>query len=68
MTDMKEIKAMKDAELVSFVSEKREGIRSARFNAASKNVRAVRTARREVARALTELSTRTKAANKVDAK
>ena len=60
MTDMKEIKKMNDADLKKLVEDKREEIRAFRFNAAARDVRQVRTAKREIARALTELNTRTK--------
>ena len=60
MTDMKEIKKMKASDLKKFVEDKREEIRSFRFNAAARDVRQVRTAKREIARALTELNVRAK--------
>lgn len=63
MTDMKDIKKMNDKDLASFVAEKRESIREARFNHASRDVRAVRAAKKEVARALTELTNRSKEAD-----
>lgn len=59
MTKMNDIKKMKDAELSSFVTEKREVIRSFRFGTGGQNVNAARTARKDVARALTELKART---------
>lgn len=58
MTKMNEIKKMKDADLSKLVAEKREAIRSFRFNMGSRDVRAKRTARKEVARALTEMQAR----------
>ena len=58
MTNMKEIKKMNDKDLASFIEEKRESIRNFRFNAAARDVRAVRTAKKEIARGLTELTTR----------
>lgn len=60
MTEMKEIKKMNDKELADFVAEKREEVRSTRFGGASRNVRAIRMARRDIARAMTELTARTK--------
>lgn len=65
MTDMKEIKKMKDKDLAALVEEKRESVRSFRFGAGSRDVRAVRTAKKEIARVLGELTTRNK---QVDAK
>ena len=64
---MKEIKKMNDKDLASFVKEKREEIRAFRFNAAARDVRAVRTARKEIARGLTELTSRKKDADAQDA-
>lgn len=63
MTDMKDIKKMKEADLNKLVSDKREEIRNFRFNAAERNVRSVRDAKKNIARALTELNARTKEAN-----
>ena len=63
MTTMKEIQKMKDAELVSLIDEKRVEIQNFRFNASARDVRSVRTAKKEIARALTELTARTKASN-----
>jgi len=65
---MKEIKKMNDKDLASFIEEKREAVRNFRFNSASRDVRAVRTAKKEIARGLTELTTRSKAAIKADVK
>ena len=61
MTNMKEIKKMNDKDLAKFVEDKREEIRNFRFNAAARDVRSVRTARKEIARGLTELTARLKA-------
>lgn len=58
MTKMNDIKKMKDAELSSFVAEKRETIRSFRFGTGGQNVSAAQIARKDVARALTELKSR----------
>lgn len=61
MSNFKEIQKKSDAEIVSFVKEQRESLRSARFagaGAGTRNVKAVRTARKDVARSLTELNTR----------
>ncbi len=62
MTDFKK-KSVKDLE--KFVREKREELREFRFKSAgsrTRNVREGRNTRRDVARALTELSTRSKVA------
>lgn len=58
MTTMKDIAQMSDKDLVSFITEKRESVRTARFGAAARNVRAIRTTKREIARALTEITRR----------
>lgn len=58
MSKMNEIKKMKDADLATLVSEKREAVRSFRFNVSGRDARAKRTARKEIARALTELQLR----------
>ena len=68
MQTMKEITKMKDKDLVDLVEEKRESVRNTRFNASARDVRAVRTAKKEIARALTELTTRKKLESKTDAK
>lgn len=62
MKDMKEIQKMNDTDLVAFVEEKRAEVQKSRFNAAERNVKAVRAAKTEIARALTELAARSKAA------
>jgi len=59
---MKEIRKMNDKDLNEFVAKKREEIRNDRFNASNRNVRAVREARRDIARAMTELNDRSKKA------
>lgn len=65
---MKDIKKMNDKDLAAFVEEKREEVRSSRFGAVNRNVKAVHTAKVEIARALTELTARTKEANNVATK
>ena len=58
---MKEIKAKNDNELVAFLSEKREELRVSRFGTAgskTRDVRASRKTRRNIARALTEMKLR----------
>jgi len=64
MTKMKEIEKKSDAELNTFVSEKREAVRQARFGTGSRDVKATRTAKKEIARALTLLNRRSKEAVK----
>ncbi len=58
MTKMTDIKKMKDADLAKLVSEKREVVRSFRFGQGGANVGELREARKDVARALTELNLR----------
>lgn len=58
MTKMTDIKKMKDSELVALVAEKREQTRSFRFGTGGKDVSANRIAKKDVARALTELKAR----------
>jgi ribosomal protein L29 len=58
---MKDIREKNDADLTQFVGEKRTELRKLRFGTAGsnlRNTRAQRTARREIAKALTELNTR----------
>ena len=64
MTDYKEIEKMNDADLASFVNEKREAVRAIRFGKAERNTSAASQAKRDIARALTELNKRSKAAAK----
>lgn len=58
MTKMNDIRKMKDADLVKLVSEKREVARAFRFGTGGRDVQGKRAARKEVARALTELQAR----------
>ncbi len=63
MSNYKEIQKKSDKDLVAHVAEKREEARKFRFNVAgagTRNVRAVRNAKKEIARSLTELNTRSK--------
>lgn len=55
---MNDIKKMKDSELVALVTEKREATRAFRFGTGGKDVSAMRIARKDVARSLTELKAR----------
>ena len=67
---MKDIKAKNDKDLADFVKEKREAIRKFRLALAGsrpRNVRQIRADKKEVARALTEQTLRTKEA-KADSK
>ena len=59
---MQDITKMKDAELAELIREKREASRGHRFNPASQDVRAIRGAKKDVARALTELNRRAREA------
>lgn len=71
MSNMKEIRKKDEKGLISYVQEKREEVRSFRFGVAgagTRNVRSVRQAKKEIARALTELSARKKAVTKESAK
>ncbi len=61
MSTYKDIQKKDDKGIVALVAEKREELRKFRFGTAgagARNVRAVRTAKKEVARALTELNVR----------
>ncbi|MFT7506947.1 MAG: ribosomal protein L29 [Acidimicrobiales bacterium] len=61
MSNYKDIQKKSDAEIVSFVQEQREALRSSRFGAAGAgtgDVKVVRTAKKNVARSLTELNAR----------
>jgi ribosomal protein L29 len=61
MTKMIDIQKKSDHELSNFVKEKREGLRQERFATAGskgRNVKAIRESKRDIARALTALRTR----------
>ncbi len=63
----KEIKKKSDSELVDYVNQQREIIRNFRFNtsgSANRDVSSFHSAKKEVARALTEINSRSRA-NKV---
>lgn len=67
MSTMKEIRKKDEKSLVAYVNEKREEVRSFRFGTAgagTRNVKAVREAKKEIARSLTELSARKRTSNK----
>lgn len=58
---MKELKNKTEQDLAKFIAEKREAVRLFRFGstgAKSKNVKFARTTKKEIARAMTELSIR----------
>ncbi len=60
---MKELKTKSDTELSKLITEKREALRAFRFNISggkAKNVKEGRNLRADIARAMTELSIRTK--------
>ncbi len=57
-TKMNDIRKLNESELNKFVSEKRESVRGFRFGTGGRDVRAKRANRKEIARALTELSAR----------
>ena len=61
MTTMQDITKMSDKDLTAFIAEEREAVRSSRFNHAGRDVRAVRSAKRNIARGLTELTRRNNA-------
>ncbi len=61
MSNYKDIQKKNDKDLVSFVQEQREVLRKARFataGAGHTDVKSVRTAKKNIARSLTELTTR----------
>ena len=63
MSKMKDIKAKNDTDLANYVQEKREAVRKCRFSIAGsrpRNVRQIRADKKEIARALTEQTARTK--------
>lgn len=53
MTDMKTLEKMNAADLVKFIEDKREEVRTFRFGTGGRNVNAVQTAKKDIARALT---------------
>ena len=55
-----EIKKMKDAELVDFIKEKKEILRSFRFGNTGHDMKTLRSSKTGIAQALTELSNRNK--------
>ena len=70
MSNMKEIRKKDDKALIAYVGEKREEVRAFRFGTAgagTRNVRAVRAAKKEIARSLTELNARKRTESKKSA-
>ena len=61
---MQEIEKMSDTEIASFVDTERAELQKHRFGTAGRNAQAARTAKKNVARALTVLTTRTKETTK----
>lgn len=59
---MQDIIKMKDTELNDLIRENRETVRAFRFNPAARDVRAIRTAKKDVARAQGELNRRAREA------
>ncbi len=58
---MNEFREKNEADLVKFITEKREELRTLRFGvtgSAMRNTHAIRNVKREIARALTELTSR----------
>lgn len=51
---------MNDADLAEFIQKQREELRTLRFGKAERNTSAARSAKSDIARALTELTKRTK--------
>lgn len=64
MKTMKEITKMSAEDRAAFVEKKRNEIREHRFGTGGRNVSAVRTAKKEIARALTVSTTQPKEATK----
>jgi ribosomal protein L29 len=60
LTTMKDIQAMSDKELASFVEKARAEAQKHRFGLGGRDVKAARAARTNVARALTEVTSRSK--------
>lgn len=63
MTTMKEIQKLSDTDLEKLIEEKRAEVQKFRFGTGGRNVSAVRIAKTEIARAMTELTNRSKVAN-----
>lgn len=63
MTDMKTIREKDDKALASFITEQRTVVQNARFGMGGGDVKAAKAAKKDIARAMTELSTRANTAN-----
>lgn len=63
MKEMKELEKMSDAELTQFVETERAEVQKHRFGTGGRDVKAASTAKRNIARALTVLTARTKVQN-----
>lgn len=64
MTDMKDIKKKSDADLSSFITDEREKVRAERFkDKFTKKAGTIRAAKKNVARALTEVNARRRTPN-----
>lgn len=71
MSNYKEIQKKSDKDIVAHVNEKRQELRKFRFGTAgagTRDVRAIRSAKKEVARSLTELNVRKRTESKNEAK
>ena len=64
MKDMKELEKMDEKALAAFIEEKRTEVQSHRFGTGGRNVAAARTAKTEIARAMTLQTARAKEAQK----
>ena len=67
MSKYKDIQEKSDSDLVELVAHKRDAVRKFRFNtagASTRDVRAIRRDKKEIAQALTELTARAKKADK----
>ena len=62
MTTIQDIKKMNDTELAELIRKEREAVRSYRFTTGLRDVRAVRTSKKHIAQALTEITRRMKEA------
>lgn len=71
MTTYKDLQKKSDKELVAHVNEKRQELRKFRFGVAgagTRDVKAARAAKKEIARSLTELNVRTRTASNNESK
>lgn len=68
MSTYKEIQKKSDKDLTAHVAEKRQEIRKFRFGSNNRDVRAIRTAKKDIARSLTELNVRKRTESNKEAK